>query len=113
MYNIAIDGMNDETVLRIYLQITLGEFLIDEGFDLTGSSSWEVRVWTGVPNKSVVVAIIAQTYSGTWSFCPMAGANRKSCRVPWADPFEVMVKLLREIHELVPNLEHVPASLDP
>lgn len=96
MRNVATDGMNDRLYLRWALQLALAEFLQDEGFDLTGTSSWEIRVWTGVHQRSVVVSIIAHVEDGTFGFAPMSGGGG-SCRVPWEAPFELIAQRLRSI----------------
>ncbi len=96
MRNVAVDGMEERAYLRWALQLALAEFLLDEGFDLTGTSSWEIRVWTGVHQRSMVVSIIAHVDDGTFGISPMGGGGG-GWRVPWEVPFELIAGRLREI----------------
>lgn len=88
MYHLATEGMPDSDILRINLQIALGEFLVDEGFDLLGSSSWEIRV-------GCKVSIIAHTHDGTFGVA-LVGRNGGGVRVPWEEPFESIARILWE-----------------
>lgn len=86
MYHLAMEGMGESDVLRVSLQIALGEYLIDEGFDLLGSSSWEIRVGR-------LVSITAVVSGGFFSVFMPGMLGRK---VPWEEPFERIVGILRE-----------------
>lgn len=86
-----------EEEFRLALTAGLLEFLVEEGFDTTGSSIWEIYCWSGRAWESNLTSVLCMVGTAEWSVSPMAGSGVESCRIPFDYPLEEVVVALRRV----------------
>lgn len=74
----------------------LNSFLKGEGFDLTSSSVYSIRVWAGVPFRSVCISIIVPRFDLTWQVSSVNGEPHNSW-ISFDTPFEEVAKIIRRV----------------
>lgn len=93
------DGMSDDDRLRVVLTEGLVEFLKEEGFDVAGSSIWEVRVWLGGSFNSPCVTVMFLPGVDSvhrWRIASTLCWDRTQW-VELEEPLERVVEVLREV----------------